>query len=155
MVLFLNPNDEKAQKTIKKLESLTAADYEEDVFQMKKLPDATKDITRDVDLNTNSIGRQRNLERFLSLADAYTVRNDFDRAFETLESAENTLGNHPEIEKRKQLLKKRFQQTHQPPPPHIEEVELPPIPKSPKVVLLENLLQRVNAHREKDESDLF
>src|SRR5690606_2935065 len=37
MVLFLNPNDAQAQMHIKKLESLTADEYDDDIFEMKPL----------------------------------------------------------------------------------------------------------------------
>ncbi|MEQ1875636.1 MAG: tetratricopeptide repeat protein [Bdellovibrionia bacterium] len=138
MVMFLNPKDERAQKTIKKLEALTAGEYESEIFQMKKLPDPKFGTT------TDAATKQRTLERFISLADAYTVRNDAEKAMETLTSAENVFGAHPEIERRQKLLKKRYE----PPPPAPEDLELPPPKKSPTVKRLEKLLQQIQERRE-------
>jgi tetratricopeptide (TPR) repeat protein len=137
MVLFLNPRDEKAQKTIRKLESLTASEYDEEVFKIQKLPDMGRGLNPE-----SSISKQRTLERFISLADAYTVRSDAEKAFETLESAENVLGPHPEIDRRKSLLKNRLRQT-----PVIEEIEMPPIKTDSRVSKLEKWLHRINERR--------
>lgn len=138
MVMFLNPKDEKAQKTIKKLESLTAGDFEPEVFKMKKIPEVPLKAAM-----TDPAAKQRTLERFISLADAYTVRNDADKAFETLASAENVIGNHPEIEKRQKMLRKRFE----PPAPAPEDLELPPVRKPPAVLMLEKLLKQIESRK--------
>lgn len=139
MVLFLNPKDEKAQKTIKKLESLTASEYDAEVFRMKRLPDSPRP-TKNAPLDPG--GKQRTLERYISLVDAYIVRNDADKAFETLDSAANVLGPHPDIEKRKALLKSRMD-----PPPVDDEIEIAPPEKSPRLLKLEALLERIEARR--------
>lgn len=111
MVLFLNPNDEKAQKAVKKLESLTADEYDDEIFELRRLPLAIASLDDDEDeakpSAKSALARQRSLDRILSLSDAYIVRNDIERALATLEDAENELGMHPEIQKRRGLLNAR------------------------------------------------
>lgn len=115
MVMFLNPNDTRALQTVKKLEALTADEYGDDVFAVRKLDDAHDDETELVQkektgnslsrtMNLDSLTQNRILERNLSLADAYIVRNDVDSALKTLERARDQIGAHPELEKRKKML---------------------------------------------------
>lgn len=162
MVLLLNPNDQNATKTVKKLESLTADEYDDELFQMKPLQNAAQMISQNheyVPLNFNeeatpkvtSVSQvQRTLDRALSLADAFVVRNDFDKALDTLESAEQQIGTHPEITKRRRFLMNRNQQiiekeeepeALQPIRPNFEDL------KEKKINSLKNLLQRVNDRR--------
>lgn len=112
MVLFLNPNDAQAQGHIKKLESLTADEYEDEAFEMKPLKAEIAPSRSKTDVIPNSPkptgSKERQLERLLSLTDAFIARLDLDRAVETLEQAENQIGDHPEIAKRKNFLKARL-----------------------------------------------
>jgi tetratricopeptide (TPR) repeat protein len=108
MLLFLNPENERAQKAIQKLESLTADEYEDDVFALKPLRVAVKEWD-EIHLEENAAdgGQNKNLkvlERMISLADAYIVRSDSDRAVEALNEAERLFGPQPEIVKRLKLL---------------------------------------------------
>lgn len=117
MVLFLNPNSKSAQKAVQKLESLTADEYDEEVFSMAKLPD--------VHLNNPSVPEQfieestriapviqtspsRALERMLSLIDAFIVRNDLEKAHALLKDTRIEFGESPEIQRRMQSLQVRF-----------------------------------------------
>src|SRR5665213_2874294 len=99
MVLFLSPNNEKAQKAVRKLESLTADEYEEDLFEMKQLPQVdqvkTETATELKPMVQASVTGE--LDRILSLADAYIVRNDLDKANEVLKQGESGFGSHPEL----------------------------------------------------------
>ena len=112
MVLFLNPNDTRAFQNVKKLESLTADEYGEEVFKIRQLDGAhdeetvfvKKEITTSRTLNLDSLTQNRILERNLSLVDAYIVRNDVESALKTLDRARDQIGGHPELEKRKKLL---------------------------------------------------
>jgi tetratricopeptide (TPR) repeat protein len=115
MVMFLNPNDTRAFQTVKKLESLTADEYGEDVFAVRKIDGAHDDETQAVPkekpsdsltktMNLDSLTQNRILERNLSLADAYIVRNDVDSALKTLDRARDQIGAHPELDKRKRML---------------------------------------------------
>ena len=110
MVLFLAPTNEKAQKAVRKLESLTADEYEEDLFKMKQLPTiGDVDVEAATPLKPEGSGRAltSGLERILSLADAYIVRNDLERAQEVLRQGEQSFGNHPELQKRMKLVNQR------------------------------------------------
>lgn len=115
MLLFLQPQNEKARKAVAKLESLTADEYEADVFAMQPLKEAVRQ--RDdravalIPLEDSSPTAETTsthlkvLERFISLADAFLVRNDVEQAQQTLEEAEKQLGQHHEITKRYRLLR--------------------------------------------------
>jgi tetratricopeptide (TPR) repeat protein len=70
MVLFLNPNSERARKAVAKLESLTADEYEEEVFEMSKIAslkeqfwtpasDARHDSPAKLPVHAGSDGRSR------------------------------------------------------------------------------------------------
>ena len=52
---------------------------------------------------------QRALERALSLADAFTVRNDLDAALKVIDDARKLLGPMPDLESRARLLRKRLE----------------------------------------------
>lgn len=115
MLLFLAPDNEKAKTAVQKLESLTADEYEDDVFEMRPLEQAVKEwdqieldfVEPDDNKKDPSQRRIRQLERFISLADAYIVRNDTDRALKVLQEAEKHLGSEPEIVKRLKLIHHR------------------------------------------------
>ena len=130
MVLFLNPKDEKALRTVKKWEFLSADDYEGELFEMR--PVFGGDILR----APGSEASNREADRALSLADAFTVRGDFERAQNVLEDARDHLGPVPEIEKRLGLLAKR-NRANAPPPeaaqaaPIQEELAAPIEPSEP------------------------
>ncbi len=116
MVLFLNPDNEKAQKAVQRLESLTADEYEEELFSMQPLGRAVQKIEVQEaptlePLKPNAkapVIDEKILERYLSLADAYTVRSDFERAVDTLETARREFGNHKEILRRTKLIQQRL-----------------------------------------------
>lgn len=144
MVLFLNPNDAQAMAHVKKLESLTADEYEDDVFEMRPLkediaPQRAKKL--EFPSSSPSVPKDRQVERLLSLADAFIARLDLDRALETLEHAENQAGAHPEISKRKNFLKSRLDG---------EETGLTPknsSNSSQRIDILRGLLQKIESRR--------
>lgn len=152
MVLFLNPNDAQAQMHIKKLESLTADEYDDDVFEMKPLKD---DIALKSPSKTPSKpGNYKNLqlERIISLADAFIARFDFDRALETIESSENLVGTHPELEKRKNFIMDKIEENEEFAPDHIEHSltganESNPGSRQQRIDLLKNLLHKIESRR--------
>lgn len=132
MVLFLDPDNERATQAVRKWEFLTADEYGEDVFTMKPLFDkkdaveAESEIDNELqDLLTESghpssgnvsdmrmdlqRRHQRALERALSLADAFTVRNDLHAAVKVIVDAERLLGPMPDLESRARLLRKRLE----------------------------------------------
>ena len=136
MVLFLNPNHKKAQTVVKKLESLTADEYDADLFEMKPLaspPPTTRDThgsganknwpstdpsesglqspnphreeSPHQERNYNEASRlSRQLDRCLSLIDAYIARNDQEKAIEAAKSAARQFPQHPEVQRRLKIL---------------------------------------------------
>lgn len=149
MVLFLAPTNEKAQKAVRKLESLTADEYEEDLFEMKKLMPAdwvgTESATAIKPLVEASISSH--LERILSLSDAYIVRNDMEKANEVLREGEALFGSHPELIKRFKLVNQRNLEPEPLDPPS----EVPPVSRAQTVVdgkidLLQELLKRIQEY---------
>jgi tetratricopeptide (TPR) repeat protein len=112
MVMFLNPNDAHAQMHIKKLESLTADEYEDDIFEMKPLKAdiSLKNAARSEPAPEAPGFKNRQFERIISLTDAFIARLDFERALETIESSENMIGKHPELDKRKRFISDRIEE---------------------------------------------
>lgn len=121
MVLFLNPQSTKARKLVQKLESLTAAEYDDDVFAMTKLeslgkpqiaesPSSETSLTRIKSMSESSSNTiSRSLQRSLSLLDAFIIRNDLEKANELLKQAQLEFGSQNDLEKRAKILRSRTQ----------------------------------------------
>lgn len=146
MVLFLAPTNEKAGKAVKKLEALTADEYEEDLFEMKPLPNAhTPQIRSEHAEPLRPMGGAQpltgDLERILSLVDAFIVRNDMEKALETLTEAEPYFGQHPELVKRLKLVNQRSMETDDEPvePPPNRNLEV----LDRKIAILKSLLRAI------------
>ena len=56
----------------------------------------------------NKTSDSKTLERFLSLSDAFIVRNDLDKALETLEQARYSFGEHKAVVQRIRLIQQRI-----------------------------------------------
>lgn len=143
MVLFLNPHDEKALQAVRKWEFLTADEYEAALFAMdneSQPPPLSKAATA---APLDETGK-RALERALSLADAYTIRNDIEKALWVLKDARQHLGPVPDLVNRLAILSKRAQV--------FEEESLPQENtglRGQKKVVLEGFLQRINDRRQR------
>ncbi|MEK7355521.1 MAG: tetratricopeptide repeat protein [Bdellovibrionota bacterium] len=135
MVLFLNPDDAKAQDAVRKWEFLTADEYDEKMFEMtpgfeamplgelnraktpeEELEDILEEVTagggRSSSKDTRLELAQRHaraLDRAVSLADAFTIRNDLEAALKVVTDAIRLLGSHPELDRRAVLLERRLQ----------------------------------------------
>jgi tetratricopeptide (TPR) repeat protein len=139
-ILFLNPQSERARNTVQKLESLTADEYEEDLFQYQKI----KNPPASTPAPTTASSQE--LERKLSLVDALIVRNDLQKARNTLLDLNSRFPNNREINKRFDLLEESA--------PEEEALPLHPLASREKMVferkkrLLENLLRRIKNHTE-------
>jgi tetratricopeptide (TPR) repeat protein len=160
MGLFLNPQSKSAQKAVQKLESLTADEYDEEVFSMAKLPDvhlnaappsakaarpgADEDATRIVPITP--VTPSRALERMLSLIDAFIVRNDLEKAHALLKDTRIEFGESPEIQRRMQSLQVRY---------HDDDEALPLSPLQPrerliqekKLEVLNMMLRKIEEYR--------
>ena len=86
------------------------------------------------------------LDRILSLADAYIVRSDIDRALDALNEAERLVGSNPEIIKRLKLIHNRELDSI----PHAKSSsELTPLAARPQsrddqqIDFLQDLLQKI------------
>ncbi len=152
MVLFLNPRHDRAQRAIRKLESLTADEYDEDIFALRSLHPNTLQEEAALPLEPLPPSRAiRNLDRYVSLADAFLVRNDFDRAQQVLLEAQQNLGPHPEIERRLKLLSLRGSEESS--PDIVTPLEAPSVPVPPlnrgerireaKIQVLQKLLTNI------------
>lgn len=98
MVLFLNPQHEKAKHAVKKLESLSADEFDDEVFKKLKLK-----VPVDKQAEPQKLSEIM-IERTISLIDAFLARNDIDKAKESLVEAEKRLGKNEELMRRKRLL---------------------------------------------------
>lgn len=127
MVLFLNPQSEKARKAVSKLESLTADEYEDEIFEMSKLGALKKEFfvedkpeekirpprsepttnTKSGAVSSAPSKASPALERMLSLIDAFIVRNDIQKAKMLLSDTQTEFGDHPEIMQRMKMLHSR------------------------------------------------
>jgi tetratricopeptide (TPR) repeat protein len=155
MVLLLNPKDSHAQKSVEKLESLTADEYDEETFLMGRISDINDLVLAPKQSNSNNSNTTadqiRGIERVLTLADALLIRNEFDRATETLTRARATFGPNPEIDQRLLLIQQRDSnpEAHLAKgPDNAESLDPLPSPKIrlrlKKVKILETLLHKLN-----------
>lgn len=128
MVLFLNPQSKTAQKAVQKLESLTADEYDDEVFAMTKLPEVNLSSiasephqTEPAKVSASSppmsgSPNNRALERMLSLIDAFIVRNDLEKAHALLKDTRIEFGDNPEIQRRLKSLQIRYNDSDEPTP---------------------------------------
>ncbi len=103
-VLFFNPTHPLARRAVAKLELLTADEYEDDLFQLKKLPDAVSGAdVQPVPANTWAKPDDA-LIRVISFVDALIVRHESEKALSLLNEWTAKNGTHPEIESRRLRL---------------------------------------------------
>ncbi|MCM2281761.1 MAG: tetratricopeptide repeat protein [Bdellovibrionaceae bacterium] len=156
MVLFVDPSHERALAAVRKWEFLTADEYDDELFEVKSeptngaAPPAPHQAERIQPIGSIA-EKQKHLERALSLADAFTVRNDIERALETLTRARQSLGAAPELDNRLARLRKRMglpELAAEPTPPSTPGIkpETRPVANSRKQKL-EILLRRINERR--------
>lgn len=137
-ILFLNPQSEKARNAVQKLESLSADEFEDDMFQYKTLKPSGPPVV--VRISTQE------LERKLSLIDALIVRNELDRAREQLLELTARAPDNKEIARRFELLDEAL--------PEEEAAPIRPVKSREQTVterkrrILENLLRVVKSYTE-------
>lgn len=137
-LLFLSPENEKAQNAVRKLESLTADEYADDIFALKPLKQAVEEWD-EIHLDDDTVSdaqrtekKLKTLERMISLADAYIVRSDYDRAVEALNEAERLFGAQTEIVKRLKIIHQRALDNIDVPKKK-EDLE-PPVPREVQII---------------------
>ena len=94
-VLLLHPADEEAGRFVQRWESMSAKDFEEDLYE-QGAPTLSEE--------------PQELKKVLSIADAFLVRKELDQARKWL-LAQSLWQGHPQVEKRLKLL------SGTPPPP--------------------------------------
>jgi|GEM_PF-586443 len=166
MVLFLNPQSNSARKAVQKLETLTANEYEDDVFEMKYLSTSASIPNKAPKGLRQSLGQDsmtatgidlaglskvpplaspKDLERTLSLVDALIIRNDLTRAREALNRAHHAFSMNPEgqilIQKRFALLDESIPPETAAPLSPLKNRERQAFERKKRV--LENLLHRI------------
>ncbi|MCB0415178.1 MAG: tetratricopeptide repeat protein [Bdellovibrionales bacterium] len=145
MVLFLNPQHLKAQKAVQKLESLTADEYDDDLFALKKLSFSTLEDSPD-EPNIEEIksrpseANQIFRDRHFSLIDAFIARSDFKKAQSCLKRAVQELGELPELIKRQKLINRNLHPTANRSAPTEEGFSN----KKKKIKKLEHLLKNIS-----------
>ncbi|WP_413584648.1 tetratricopeptide repeat protein [Bdellovibrio sp. HCB274] len=159
MVLFLNPNSQSAQKAVQKLESLTADEYDDEVFAMAKLPQVNLDtppVEQTVPgtktgaatevFKPQPVPRNKAFERMLSLIDAFIVRNDLEKAHALLKDTRVEFGDHAEIERRMKTLQVRYNEPDEPVPlkPLLPREEMV---RKKKIETLEMMLRKIEDYR--------
>ncbi|UYL07602.1 tetratricopeptide repeat protein [Bdellovibrio sp. SKB1291214] len=159
MVLFLNPSSQSAQKAVQKLESLTADEYDEEVFAMAKLPQVnletppieatvpgTKTGAATEVFKPQPVPRNKAFERMLSLIDAFIVRNDLEKAHALLKDTRVEFGDHAEIERRMKTLQVRYNEPDEPTPlkPLLPRDEMI---RQRKIETLQMMLRKIEDYR--------
>ncbi len=149
MLLFLHPEDERAQKAVKKWEFLVAQDFAEESFEKEGGKPSLAKENPSFEAQSQpgrSLTPQRELDHAISLADALTIRNDLERALEVLIEAQMRLGQVNEIERRLKILKRRTQayseQTTIESSTPFESAPKPKIRKQKLELLLQRIMSR-------------
>lgn len=102
-VMLHNPQHMGVQKSIIRLESLTADEYDEDLFEIKNINQIAAATPANNPVSTsNSIATNDSwtkisprLERVLSLVDAFVTRQEYDKAIKLLRECQSEFGDQP------------------------------------------------------------
>lgn len=146
MALYLDPMDNFAKKMVKKLESFSAIDFTDDsLFEEREIAPSPVTTSSTPPLNSKQSIPPRNLpshdlDRYVSLIDAYISRNDYDRATKTLKEALDKLGKSPELQRRQIFLSQRFEDSSQ----KISEIDTS---ADRQIKLLQRLLHQIEDRR--------
>jgi tetratricopeptide (TPR) repeat protein len=167
MVLLFSPNHHRAQKAVQKLETLTADEFDEDVFKMDRLTSLAREpqahgggseleVLRPKEGQKQMIARD--LERQLSLLEAYLVRGQLAEAGELAESLRERFPGNQMVSKRLEALSRTSQKPQAPPVPmEASTSESPELKRyqwlrEEKIKFLENLLHRIRENHDPSES---
>lgn len=161
MVLFLNPQNETAKKAVNKLESLTADEYDDEVFAMTMLSPLTEQAPEAPQTQakpklpsahpqksfTEKNVVTKDIERKLSLVDAFLVRFEVDKALQILKQAQQEYGSMPEIMARIQMINQKTKANSEVAEPIQPMMSREQMILQDKISTLENLLHRVKTHQ--------
>ncbi len=103
-VLFLNPTHPLARRAVAKLDLLTADEYEDELFQMQKLPETVFEKQKNGTPESKWSKPGDALIRSISYIDALIVRHDIKKALNLLNECSEHYGAHPEIDARRLKL---------------------------------------------------
>ncbi len=105
MVLFFNPGDSRAQNAISKLESLTADEYEEDLFTLGKTVQTKPKLVINPAANPqSSTALKTEFDRKIAFIDALILRNDIESAKKKLSEIAFQNPENEEVKRRWALL---------------------------------------------------
>ena len=147
-VLLLNPTHPLARRAVAKLELLSADEYEDDLFQMQKLPDTDlKPSSSETSANVWSKPNDA-LIRMISCIDALIVRHDITKALNLLNECSDRFGAHPEIDSRRLKLS-IFEKPDYLKPKSVTQNSRAKqkIIKEKKIEILRMLLRRIEANK--------
>lgn len=147
-VLLFNPTHPAARRAVAKLELLTADEYEDDLFQMQKLPETQLQTPDKAEKDKAWSDADPNLIRAMSYIDALIVRHDLEKATNLLNEYSNKYGAHPEIESRRLKLS-IFETPEYIAPKHVatNSMARQEMVKEKKIATLKLLLRRIEAKK--------
>ncbi|MGZ3727536.1 MAG: tetratricopeptide repeat protein [Pseudobdellovibrio sp.] len=147
-VLLFNPTHPAARRAVAKLELLTADEYEDDLFQMQKLPETHLETQPAADKTKTWKQADAALIRMMSYIDALIVRHDLEKATNLLNECSEKYGAHPEIETRRLKLSV-FETPEFIEPKHVATSSLAKVAlvKEKKIAALKLLLRRIEAKK--------
>jgi tetratricopeptide (TPR) repeat protein len=158
MVLLLNPHHAKVKKILERIESMSARDFQDDLFEFKRLsitPERAPDIegTRSQVIEPNKpesdLVYQRTLQRIISLVDAFIARNQLKQANTLIESSLKDYPEDKDLVYRQKVLRSRAQPsfivTEAQEDDHRSAIRKQS--KQAKLDKLNRILQRINNYR--------
>ena len=145
-VLFFNPMHPMARRAVAKLEHLTADEYEDDLFQLKRLPDTVTENEPKLPAANIWTKPDDALIRVISFVDALIVRHESEKALSLLNEWTARNGAHPEIESRRLRLSVHEKATYLQPKSAISQSQAKQkIINEKKIAALQMLLRRIGA----------
>lgn len=105
MALFLNPQSARSREVVKKLETLAATEYDDDLFQMTKLTPKVSGVNESLPEPQTDSDAQRKIDRQLSVIDALMIRGELEKAKPLIEEIFWLHPDSPEVRKRWELMK--------------------------------------------------
>lgn len=117
IVLLLSPDHKEAKNSVAKLESLTADEFEDELFSITPLSDQilnpypVEPYSDDLHSELRKLTHEdkKTLKRKLSLLDAFIARTDFDRAQRVTNELKARFPGQKDIRKRQEIINSQLQ----------------------------------------------